>query len=197
MQIPQLPLPHVEIPFEVPFLVHPFVVHFVVALPIIVLLIELFNLAFKSRAIGAINTFLIFLLVIAMGVAIITGDGDSKRALDLMNPDTKAILMEHKRIAVLAFYFVGLLLILKLLNAIFQRASLKIIYLIILIFSIVIICNAGKVGGELVYKYGVNVKVETKEPQKNSNITTHKEEIKKEANNSNIEDKNNSLHKEE
>jgi hypothetical protein len=44
MQLPQITLPQIELPFDIPVLLHPPVDHFAIALPVVILLLELMNL---------------------------------------------------------------------------------------------------------------------------------------------------------
>jgi len=65
MELPALKLPQVELPFDIPLLMHPPVDHFIIALPVIILLLEVVNLIVKKRAIGVASFFLLILTVVA------------------------------------------------------------------------------------------------------------------------------------
>ena len=60
MQLPQITLPQIDLPFDIPVLLHPPVVHFAIAIPVLILLLELINLAFRKRAIRCFSLFDIF-----------------------------------------------------------------------------------------------------------------------------------------
>ena len=64
MNLPPINLPKIPKPFEIPQMMHPCVVYFAIALPIVVLLLEIINLIVKKRAIGVIS-FLLALLALA------------------------------------------------------------------------------------------------------------------------------------
>lgn len=49
MTLPVITLPKVELPFDIPVLLHPAVVHFMIALPVVIILLELINLIMKKR----------------------------------------------------------------------------------------------------------------------------------------------------
>ncbi len=49
MSIPELTIP-IELPIDIPVLLHPAIVHFVIAIPVVIILLEFINLFFKKRA---------------------------------------------------------------------------------------------------------------------------------------------------
>ncbi|MBN2824026.1 MAG: hypothetical protein JXQ76_01780, partial [Campylobacterales bacterium] len=62
-KLPPLEIPNLNIPTEnIPLLAHPAVVHLAIAIPIIVLLIEVFNTFFKKRALS-VTSFLMLMLM--------------------------------------------------------------------------------------------------------------------------------------
>lgn len=156
MSLPAITIP-VEIPFEVPLLLHPVVVHFAIAIPIIVLVLELFNLYFKRRALNVITvSFLIVLIVIYVGLYI-TGTTDGKEAYPLLLDAGKEELKEHKLLGIYLVYASLLPVIFKSISLLVMNKWAKIIYLVVLLTFIGISLKQGKDGGELVYEHGANV----------------------------------------
>jgi uncharacterized membrane protein len=157
MQLPEIPLPKVELPFDIPVLLHAPVDHFAIALPIVILLLELINLLVRNRAISGLSFFLIFVTVIVMVAAYFTGLVDGKEAYPALSEAAKETLSEHKTLGTYLMLGSGVLLFFKLLSMLTGKGIMKALYLLLLIVYAVGIFEQGKEGGELVYKYGANV----------------------------------------
>ena len=159
MELPAIKIPEIPLPFDIPVLLHPPIDHFIIALPIVVLLLEVINLFAKKRAIGVVSFFLIILTVVAAVAAYFTGAVDGKAAWDLLSQAGQTELKEHKLFGTYLMLASGAVLIFKLLSAMVQRGLMKALFMLILILFVAGILKQGKEGGELVYKYGANVKI--------------------------------------
>ncbi len=157
MELPALKLPEIHLPFEVPVLLHPPIDHFAIAIPVLVLLIEIVNLIAKKRAIGFVAFFLLLVGTIAAVAAYYTGTVDGKEAFDALTQEGQAELKEHKLLGTYLMLASGVVLVFKLLSSMIQRGLMKAVYLLVLIVFIAGILKQGKDGGELVYKYGANI----------------------------------------
>jgi len=156
MTLPEIVLPKIVFPFDVPVLLHPVVDHFLIALPVVILLLELMNLLMKKKAIGGVSFFLIILTVVAAAAAYITGLADGKEAYPALADAAKTALAEHKLLGTYILLASGVVLFLKLL-AMTGNKALKALYILVLIAFVIALFKQGKEGGELVYKYGLNV----------------------------------------
>jgi uncharacterized membrane protein len=156
MTLPEIVLPKITLPFDVPVLLHPFIVHFVVAIPVVVLLLELMNVIMKKKAVGGVSFFLIILTVVAAAGAYLTGLTDGKEAFDALNDTAKEALSEHKLLGIYLLLASGILLLLKLL-AMTGNKVLRGLYILALLGFVIVMFKQGKEGGELVYKHGLNV----------------------------------------
>jgi uncharacterized membrane protein len=159
MELTPIKIPDIPLPFDIPVLMHPPVDHFIIALPLVVLLLELVNVFAKKKAIGVVSFFLLVLTVIAAIAAYLTGTVDGKEAWDLLSQAGQAELKDHKILGTYLMLASAVVLLFKLLSAIINRGLMKAIFLAILIFFVAGILKQGKEGGELVYVYGANVKV--------------------------------------
>ncbi len=157
MELPAIKLPQIELPFDIPVLLHPPVDHFIIALPVIILLLEVVNLIVKKRAIGVTSFFLLILTVVAAVAAYFTGSVDGKEAFPLLSEAAQGELKEHKLLGTYLMLASAVVLVFKLLSAMINRGLMKALYLLVLILFVAGILKQGKEGGELVYKYGVNV----------------------------------------
>ena len=162
MQLPEITLPKIELPFDIPVLLHPPVDHFAIALPVVILLLELINLVMKKRAISGLSFFLIFVTVIVSVAAYFTGLVDGKEVYPTLSDAAKAALSEHKTLGIYLMLASGVLLFFKLLSMLSAKGIMKGLYFLVLIIFVAGIFEQGEHGGELVYKYGMNVeKVKT------------------------------------
>ena len=115
MQLPEITLPKVELPFDIPVLLHPAVDHFAIALPVVILLLELINLILRKKAISGVSFFLILLTVIVSIGAYFTGLVDGKEAYPALSEAAKEALSEHKTLGTYLMLASGVLLLFKLL----------------------------------------------------------------------------------
>ncbi|HIP18204.1 MAG TPA: hypothetical protein EYG78_02585 [Sulfurovum sp.] len=161
MTLPELPfkIPEIPLPFDIPALMHPPVAHFIIALPVIVLLLEIVNLIVKKRAIGATSFFLLLLTLVVAVAAYYTGGVDGKAAWDILTQDGQTAVKAHKLFGTYLLLASVIVLLFKLLSALVQRGLMKAVYLVVLIFFVAGILKQGKEGGELVYTHGANVKI--------------------------------------
>jgi len=174
MELPAIKLPQIELPFDIPVLLHPPIDHFIIALPIIVLLLEIANLIVKKRAIGVASFFLLLLTVAAAVAAYVTGSVDGKEAFPLLSEAAQGELKSHKLLGTYLMFFSVVVLVFKILSALISRGLIKALYLLVLILFVAGILKQGKEGGELVYEYGVNVE---KVQELDSELDDLKEEL--------------------
>lgn len=159
MTLPALSIPEIPIPLEIPELLHPAIVHFVIAIPVVVLLLELYNLGVKRRSISLFSLFLLIIIAVAMFGAYLTGGVDGKATWDILSMEGQAELKEHKLLGVYLVYASLGLVLFKLLFMAIRKTIGRIIFILILGGFIAVTLNQGKEGGELVYKYGANNEV--------------------------------------
>jgi len=180
MALYQLPLPPLNLlPISIPEHIHPLFVHFAIALPIVILLIELFNLIAKRRSIAIMSLMFMVLLAIVIFGAIATGITDAKLAT--LSDEAKSVVLEHKAISTYLLYGVGVLIILKLLSLFVSKNLFKFAYVIFTLIFIATTFYEGKLGGSLVYKYGVNVGTKSKTEAPKAPKTTATESKKEES----------------
>ncbi len=174
MELPVIKIPAIELPFNIPVLLHPPIDHFIIALPVIILLLEIVNLIAKKRAIGVTSFFLLILTVVAAVAAYLTGSVDGKEAFPLLSEAAQSELKEHKLLGTYLMLASVVVLVFKLLSSMIQKGLMKALYLLVLILFVVGILKQGKEGGELVYEYGVNIQ---KVQELDSDLDDVKEEL--------------------
>jgi len=156
MTLPEIVLPKITLPFDIAVLLHPSVVHFLIAIPVVVLLLEIMNLMMRKKAVGGVSFFLLLLVALAAVGAYFTGLTDGKEAYPALAEAAKLELAEHKLLGTYLMLASFVLVFLKLL-AMTGNKILKALYIFALIGFVVVMFNQGKEGGELVYEHGLNV----------------------------------------
>jgi len=173
MSLPVIPPIPVELPIDIPILLHPAIVHFAIAIPIVVILLEFINLFFKKRALSVFSLFLILVLAIVMVGAYFTGSTDGKEAFSLLSEAGKSDLKAHKLLGTYLAYGSVVLLVLKLLFMALSSTIARIFFVLIVIGFTAVTLKQGHEGGELVYKYGAN-------SEAIANVASDKDDLKDE-----------------
>ena len=176
--LPAIDIP-ITLPFEVPVLLHPPLVHFAIVLPVIILLLEFINLFMRKRALSVVSLSFLTLLAIVLFGAFFTGKVDGTEAWSAMTSDAKEVLKEHKLIGTYLAYASLLLLFLKFLN-LTKNATLKVLYMLILIGFVFATLYQGKEGGELVFKHGTNVEALAEMDEKAFDLQEELDELQEE-----------------
>jgi len=161
MSLPAIDIP-IQLPFEVPLLIHPVFVHFAVAIPVIVLLIELVNMKARNRAVSVTSLFLLTLVMLVYVGVYFTGKADGSEAFALLSAEAKEELSAHKLLGTYLVYATAVLFVFKILAMLIKKSNwARDLFLVFLLIFIGLTFKQGKDGGELVYEYGVNVKAVT------------------------------------
>ncbi len=178
-ELPPLTIPELPLPIElIPEMIHPAIVHFVIAIPVLLVLIELFNSLFRKRALSVTSLLLIVLLVVISFGAYLTGGIDGKLAFDTLSSDAKMELAEHKQIGIYLVYGSSLLLVFKILSMATKAIFLRILFVLILLGFTAGSLYQGKEGGELVYKHGANVQAIVSLDEQVSNLQDDMDDLK-------------------
>ncbi|MHC3993979.1 DUF2231 domain-containing protein [Thiomicrolovo sp. ZZH C-3] len=156
MQLPQISIP-LTLPFEVPAMLHPVIIHFALVLPIVVLLIELANLGFKRRALSLTSLGLLLLSLLFFVAAYYTGKADGSEAFELLGAEAREALAAHKMLGTYLVYALLIPLVFKLTAMLLAQKWARGALIVTLIMVISFMVKQGYDGGELVYRYGVNV----------------------------------------
>ena len=157
IDLPAISIPEIPLPLEIPEVIHPAIVHFAIVLPIVILLLEIYNMAAKRRTISAFSLFLLVLVAVVMLGSYLTGSVDGKAAWDMLSTDGQGDLKAHKLLGMYLVYASAFLVVLRLLVMAIRKTVAKMFFLLILVGFIALTLYQGKEGGELVYKYGANI----------------------------------------
>lgn len=156
MELPVIAIP-LQVPETLPLLLHPVAVHFVVVLPLIILIVELINLITKRKSL-TVSVYLLFgLLLAALIAAYMTGVTDGREAGPLLSDEGLTALKSHKLIGIYLIYLALLPILLKGLSILLKRPWARVLYILSFAGVITLTVFQAKEGGELVYSYGANV----------------------------------------
>ncbi|WP_201352671.1 DUF2231 domain-containing protein [Hydrogenimonas urashimensis] len=178
MSLPVIDIP-IKLPFEVPLLVHPIFVHFAIAIPVIVFLLEIANIKARNRAVSVTSLFLMTLALLVYAGAFFAGKADGSNAFALLAPEVQEELKFHKLLGTYLVYAIGVLFVLKLLAMLVKKPWARDFFLAMLLIFIGVLFKQGKDGGELVYKYGVNVEAVNQLQDKVDEMEYEIEDLKK------------------
>ncbi len=159
MSLPQITIPAVNIPFDIPTLLHPALAHFAIAIPVLVVIAEICNLFIKGKGIKIMSSLFMFLLIVIFFAMYLTGVHDGKVAID-NGFGAVGELKEHKLLGIYIFYASIFVFVLKLISLTVSKTGFKVFYILVLIGFLASILHQGKEGGELVYKHGANVQMQ-------------------------------------
>ena len=166
MILPDISIP-IHLPIEIPTLLHPPIVHFAVAIPVLILLFEIINLFLKSKSLKITTSLLIALTVLIIFCAYLTGKTDAKVVLDSGTFNEVADLKEHKLLGIYLVYATVIIFVFKLLSLVINKTGFRIFYVFLLTLFVISILEQAEDGGKLVYKYGANVQIQNNNKDKN------------------------------
>ncbi|MFT7878813.1 MAG: DUF2231 domain-containing protein [Sulfurimonas sp.] len=180
MNLPAISIPKIDLPFDIPVLLHPPVDHFAIALPIVILLIEFINLFIKKRAFSVLSLFLVIAMVIVAIGAYLTGSVDGKEAYPLLNEMGQSELKEHKLLGTYVMLASGIVLLFKLASMLSSNGLVKAFYVLVLAVFVAVVLKQGKEGGELVYEYGANVEMVSTLDDERFDLEEERDELEEE-----------------
>ncbi len=156
MQLPQVTIPF-DFPYEIPLLLHPAVVHFVIVIPVIILILEIGNLLFKRRALSITSLAIMSVGIVIYLAAYFTGKADSKEVFDLLDLSVQNDLKHHAQQGIWLVYGFLALFVLKLIAMGVQKKALKGVLIFATIVFLSFVFKQGFDGSKLVYTHGVGV----------------------------------------
>jgi uncharacterized membrane protein len=186
MSLPDLTIP-LELPIDVPVLLHPTVVHCAIAIPVVIILLEFINLFFRKRALSVFSLFLILIVATVMAGTYFTGVTDGKETMSLLSEVGKAELKEHKLLGIYLVYGSLALIVLKLLFMALSGIISRLFFVLILIGFTAVTLKQGHEGGNLVYKYGANNQAIASIVKDKNNLKDELNKLKENCNKNSVE----------
>jgi uncharacterized membrane protein len=139
---------------------HPFFVHFPIALFVFYAMIEIWSAFSKKELFGKTAMILLFAVVVTAVLAALTGNQAEAAAAEIVNESVafpKEMIEQHESFATYSIWFFIFLLALRFYFFIKKKLSgnIKYLFAVLAIVGCILILITGKLGGDLVYKYGV------------------------------------------
>lgn len=139
-------------------MLHPLAAHFAVVLPIISLVLGLAYLYKPSELMSKISTRFMVFAAIFIIVAYFTGKSDGADVYILLSGDGQELLKEHKNLALYLAISMVIVALIKMYGCFRDSFKAEIVAVILLLLVSGGVMYQGKMGGELTYTYGANVK---------------------------------------
>jgi uncharacterized membrane protein len=139
---------------------HPFFVHFPIALFLFYALVETWGAFSKKEYFGNTAMILLLLVVVTSVLAALTGNQAEAIILDIAENNViipNELLEEHETFATYSIWYFILLLALRFYFVIKKKfdGKIKYIFVVLAFIGCGLILVTGKLGGDLVFKYGV------------------------------------------
>lgn len=135
-------------------LLHPPLVHFAIALPVVTSVFGLLYLFTKKEGLSKITSRLLVLTALAMIAAWYTGSKAGPEIYDYLSDAGKHELIEHKNLGLYLAIAFSAIAILQFLGCQLKRFALQAVAILLLIAATAAVFVQGKHGGEIVYNYG-------------------------------------------
>lgn len=154
---------------------HPFVVHFPIALLIIYACCEITGIILKNDFILKMAFVLLFIGVVSSVGAVLTGNQAAEIAV-IKNVEWASLIEKHEDYATITLWYFFAILVLRTYLVLKKKFSgtLKYIFIPLVLIGSFLIYETGDHGGKLVYDYGIGTKVNqyeiSNESQSNSEI---------------------------
>ncbi len=139
-------------------MLHPAVAHFAVALPIISLVLGLAYMFKPSELMSKVSTRFMLFAAIFIVIAYFTGKSEGTEAYPILSDAAQELLKEHKNFALYLIIGMVAATLLKFAGCLKNMFKLEVIAVVIVGLVSVGVLYQGKMGGELTYEHGVNVK---------------------------------------
>lgn len=139
-------------------MLHPALAHFAIALPIASLILGLAYIYRPSELMSKISTRFMVFTTIFLIAAFFTGKADGALAYEALSKNGQAILIEHKDLALYLVISFTLATLLKFIGCFKKLLKVELVSIVIVAVISAGILYQGKLGGELTYTYGANIK---------------------------------------
>lgn len=157
MELPAITLPKIELPFDIPIVLFPMVDHFMVVLPVIILVLELMNVVLKKKTVSVISFLFLLIAILVVSMDHFIDVTYMNEAVATLSETGRVAFSEHKILGVYLVIMVVIVFVFKLLSMILGKKMIKALYLLLLIIFVVGILQQNREGDKLIYEHGFNV----------------------------------------
>ncbi len=146
---------------------HPYIVHFPIALFIIYSLFEIIALFFKDENFSRIIMIMLGLGVLFSILAVLTGNSTAETGKRYIPSGALELLETHKSFATITLFYYSILFFIRFYLLIKKKRGIwiKYTFLVLVLIGNIFIYLTGYYGGQLVFKYGVGTQLIKNPPQ--------------------------------
>ena len=139
-------------------MLHPATVHFAMVLPLIASVFGLIYLFTKSEGMSKISSRTTVVAALAMIGVWYTGSQAGPEIYDYLSTQGQHELLEHKTLGLYLAIAMGIIALLKVAGCKLKKFGLEALAVVLLLAATATTFVQGKIGGELVYNYGMPFK---------------------------------------
>jgi uncharacterized membrane protein len=139
-------------------MLHPAAAHFAIALPIISLVLGLAYLYKPSELMSKLSTRFMVFATLFLIAAFFTGKADAGLAFETLSSEGQNLLKEHKELGLYLLLSMAVATLVKFLGCYKKLFKLEMLGVLLVALISAGILFQGKMGGEITYTHGANVK---------------------------------------
>ena len=139
-------------------MLHPAAAHFAIALPIISLVLGLAYLYKPSELMSKLSTRFMVFATLFLIAAFFTGKADAGLAFETLSSEGQNLLKEHKELGLYLLLSMAVATLVKFLGCYKKLFKLEMLGVLLVALISAGILYQGKMGGEITYTHGANVK---------------------------------------
>ncbi|PHS58153.1 MAG: hypothetical protein COB17_03940 [Sulfurimonas sp.] len=139
-------------------MLHPAVAHFAVSLPIISLVLGLMYLMKPSEVMSKISSRFLIFTAIFIVIAYFSGEEDAEEVFDFLSSDAKALLGQHAKLGLYLAISMPVVALIRFYACKTSKFKIELFSIVLLAVLSAATVYQGKMGGELTFDFGVNVK---------------------------------------
>ncbi len=139
-------------------LIHPPLVHFAIALPVIASVFGLVYLATRKEGLSKITARLLVVTALVMIAAWYTGSKAGPQIFDYLSAAGKHELLEHKKLGLYLAIAFSVIAVIQFLGCQLKKFAIEAIGIVLLLAATVMVFVQGDHGGKVVYNYGMPFK---------------------------------------
>ena len=139
-------------------LIHPPLVHFAIALPVITSVFGLLYLATRKEGLSKITARMLVLTALVMIAAWYTGSKAGPQIFDYLSAAGKHELLEHKKLGLYLAIAFSVIAIIQFLGCQLKKFAIEAVGIVLLLGATVMVFVQGDHGGKVVYNYGMPFK---------------------------------------
>jgi len=141
-------------------MLHPATVHFAVVLPVVASIFGVIYIFTKSEGMSKISSRVTLFAALAMIGVWYTGNDAGKDIYTFLSAQGKEELLEHKSLGLYLAIAMSVIAILKIAGCKMKKFTIELIAIVLLLIATITTFAQGKMGGEIVYNYGMPFKSE-------------------------------------